>query len=502
MGRLCIAVLLVVALLTGNNLAGCASSADDTAEWHVKQGNESFNQGHFDEAIKNYDEAIRLNPEFADAYYFRGIAYFDFGQFKRAIQDLDEVIRLVPNHAWAYCDRGLAYQMLDKKAEAIADFEKCLTLTNDAQLTEIIKKQIEALALAPTPAPALEQVYSNPVYGWFIQFPDDWVLDSTDPAYVKIQPSVSGYALVGILSGTVRFTSLDEFVDFTLAHNKTYLEEQGKTLVVLSRRHMTLANDISAIEVVAEIGLGGKSRRLYVLVDKQAFVIDAETHIEKWDTFHPYFDAMIDSFTVPKLEQAPAPQPAPSPPPAPSPQNLIYEDDFSSTKSGWAETSGVASETYYAEGEYHLLVKTFDWSDWEWNTRAGRFTDFVLEIDARLVNGQKNVHYGLVFRLEDNNDFYRFLVGGDGFYRVGTKTAGMWTTLAKGTRSAVIKGGSDTNRLKVVCAGPQIKVYVNGHHLTTVTDDSYTEGYVGMIVYGPEPDSHIAFDNLRIYAIE
>lgn len=195
------------------------------------------------------------------------------------------------------------------------------------------------------------------------------------------------------------------------------------------------------------------------------------------------------------------PAPTPAPPPTPS-YKLIYEDDFSNPNSGWSVMSELVSETYYSEGEYHILVKTYNWSDWEWNQLAGRFADFVLEIDARLVSGHKNVHYGLVFRLEDHNDFYRFLVGGDGFYRVGTKTAGMWTTLAKGTRSAVIKGGNGTNHLKVVCKGSQIKAYVNGHHLTTITDNSFTEGYVGMIVYGPEPDCHVAFDNIKVYSLD
>ena len=60
--------------------------------------------------------------------------------------------------------------------------------------------------------------------------------------------------MVVIHSATARFTSLDEFVDFVLANDKAHFEERGQTLVVLSRRNVTLANEISAIEVFMEIG--------------------------------------------------------------------------------------------------------------------------------------------------------------------------------------------------------------------------------------------------------
>jgi hypothetical protein len=50
-GRCSLAILLVVALLTANILAGCRGPSEDTAE----------------QAIRDYDEAIRLNPQDADA---------------------------------------------------------------------------------------------------------------------------------------------------------------------------------------------------------------------------------------------------------------------------------------------------------------------------------------------------------------------------------------------------------------------------------------------------
>ena len=57
-------------------------------------------------AIDDYDEAIRLDPQFASAYYNRGLAYQRLGQSERAIKDFNEAIRLNPQYAAAYNNRA------------------------------------------------------------------------------------------------------------------------------------------------------------------------------------------------------------------------------------------------------------------------------------------------------------------------------------------------------------------------------------------------------------
>jgi tetratricopeptide (TPR) repeat protein len=71
-----------------------------------------------------FDEAIRLNPQGADAYYNRGQAYDYLGQYERAIQDYDEAIRLDPQLAIAYNNRGYAYRSHGKTKEAELDYQK------------------------------------------------------------------------------------------------------------------------------------------------------------------------------------------------------------------------------------------------------------------------------------------------------------------------------------------------------------------------------------------
>jgi tetratricopeptide (TPR) repeat protein len=85
-------------------------------------------KGQYDTAIKDLNEAIRLDPNNALAYSNRGEAYRMKGQYDTAFKDLNEAIRLDPNYAWAYARRGQAYRGLGQKDRAIQDLEKALSL--------------------------------------------------------------------------------------------------------------------------------------------------------------------------------------------------------------------------------------------------------------------------------------------------------------------------------------------------------------------------------------
>ena len=87
--------------------------------------------GHYDEAIKDYDEAIRLKPDYAIAYYNRGCAKGALGHNDEAIKDYDETIRLNPDDAIAYNNRGSAKYKLGHYDEAIKDYDEAIRLYPD-----------------------------------------------------------------------------------------------------------------------------------------------------------------------------------------------------------------------------------------------------------------------------------------------------------------------------------------------------------------------------------
>jgi tetratricopeptide (TPR) repeat protein len=55
----------------------------------------------YDRAIADYTAALRIDPNYAVAYYDRGLAYRAKGDYDRAIADYEAVLRINPNYSLA-----------------------------------------------------------------------------------------------------------------------------------------------------------------------------------------------------------------------------------------------------------------------------------------------------------------------------------------------------------------------------------------------------------------
>ena len=77
-----------------------------------------------DDAIHDFTQALRFNPNGADAYAGRGWAYQQKGEIEKALSDLDEAIRRDRNSQSAYYNRGLIFYQKNETDRAIADFEE------------------------------------------------------------------------------------------------------------------------------------------------------------------------------------------------------------------------------------------------------------------------------------------------------------------------------------------------------------------------------------------
>ncbi len=53
--------------------------------------------GRYEDAIKEFDIAIRIDKNYADAHFFKGVALTDIGKYQDAIREFDIAIELNPN---------------------------------------------------------------------------------------------------------------------------------------------------------------------------------------------------------------------------------------------------------------------------------------------------------------------------------------------------------------------------------------------------------------------
>jgi tetratricopeptide (TPR) repeat protein len=100
----------------------------DYTDAYNNRGNAYANLGQHQRAIEDYNKAISLEPDDATAYYNRGLAYANLGQQQRAIEDFNEAIRLQPDYAHAYYNRGLAYLSQGNNNLGCRDAQKACAL--------------------------------------------------------------------------------------------------------------------------------------------------------------------------------------------------------------------------------------------------------------------------------------------------------------------------------------------------------------------------------------
>ncbi len=92
------------------------------------RGNAKYAKQDLDGAIADYDRAIALNPNGADAYYNRGLAKRTKQDLDGAIADFDRAIALNPNDPDAYYNRGNAKRAKEDLDGAIADYGRTIAL--------------------------------------------------------------------------------------------------------------------------------------------------------------------------------------------------------------------------------------------------------------------------------------------------------------------------------------------------------------------------------------
>ena len=119
---------------------------DDADIWKSK-GITLKKLGKYDEAIKCYDEAIKINPFAVDAgvWYNKGISLNKLGKYDEEIKCYDEAIRINPEYDNAWYNKGIALTDLERYEEAIKCYDEAVRINPFAVDAHIGKAKAIAL---------------------------------------------------------------------------------------------------------------------------------------------------------------------------------------------------------------------------------------------------------------------------------------------------------------------------------------------------------------------
>ncbi|MGO9244079.1 MAG: tetratricopeptide repeat protein [Verrucomicrobiia bacterium] len=103
----------------------------DYASAHNNLGAALMKQGKVQEAISHYDQALRLKPDDAEAHNNLGAALRRRGMVQEAIGHYEQAVRLKPDFAEAQFNWGVALEQLGRTPEAIQHYEQALRIKPD-----------------------------------------------------------------------------------------------------------------------------------------------------------------------------------------------------------------------------------------------------------------------------------------------------------------------------------------------------------------------------------
>jgi tetratricopeptide (TPR) repeat protein len=98
------------------------------------EGNNLFEDGHYERALQKYDEALNEDRNHIHAMRGRAQSLMQLGQSTQALTAFNTAIALAPEFGATYANRGVLHDRMGRYEKAIEDYERALAL--DPELVE------------------------------------------------------------------------------------------------------------------------------------------------------------------------------------------------------------------------------------------------------------------------------------------------------------------------------------------------------------------------------
>lgn len=187
-----------------------------------------------------------------------------------------------------------------------------------------------------------------------------------------------------------------------------------------------------------------------------------------------------------------------------SPSNLFIDDFNGEQDCGWSTYSRGGGATAVENASMQITVSQ---PGQLWWTNPNRmFDDVIITVEARQVSGPNDNAYGIICRYQNEENFYVFLISGDGYYTIGkyqsaAENVVYLTENGQFQPSEAIHTGVATNEMRASCIGNELSLEVNGVPLVSVTDPTFVTGDIGLAAGTLTTGTAvIEFDNVQVVA--
>jgi len=101
---------------------------DDAVEAAMTRGQKAMANRELGAALAAFDQAARLDPEYAEAWNKRATIHFMMGNYDKSLSDIERVLELEPRHFGALSGRGLCHMKLGNPRAALDAMQESLAI--------------------------------------------------------------------------------------------------------------------------------------------------------------------------------------------------------------------------------------------------------------------------------------------------------------------------------------------------------------------------------------
>ena len=179
---------------------------------------------------------------------------------------------------------------------------------------------------------------------------------------------------------------------------------------------------------------------------------------------------------------------------------LLFKDDFHDSSSGWTTNETEIDLKGYSPEGFLIVVNLPNTKSW--SVPGMIFADVEVSVKAQKITGPENNLHGVICRYLNEENYYSFLIGNDGYYGISKTVNGQEAMLGRPVMdfSFDINQKDERNEITVGCVGSNLTLTVNGIELLKVKDHDLPYGEVGLIVVSREqPGVAILFNDFSVF---
>lgn len=180
----------------------------------------------------------------------------------------------------------------------------------------------------------------------------------------------------------------------------------------------------------------------------------------------------------------------------------VLYDNFASKDNNWLVRNQTSEyfdplNQFVEDGRYRWEAKVSRASSISTSWLEGyRVADFQLNVNCKHIIGSRaGSSWGVIFRIQDNHNYYWFRMTDSLFFAVSVVRDGEWLNLVEWTRTDTIKPNG-VNQLEVIAHEAHFVFLINGQIVSEVDDGHFSQGLAGIAIEGYTAGENTTFDFL------